>query len=215
MTLGIYGAGALGKEILQVVNREKIEPYNEMVFIDDVIEQDMVDGIKVYTYESVKKKYRSTQIQIVIANGEPTYRQMLMERIENDQFSLTTIISSLAFVHENCTIGRGSVLFPFCVVTTGTSIGENSIIHNNSVLENDCIVGSNCFVSIGAFLGAYCKIGDKSFIGPKSCLKDRIEVGDESIVGMGSVVLESIGSGEVWVGNPARYLRENSRKFVF
>ena len=74
---------------------------------------------------------------------------------------------------------------------------------------------SNCFVSIGAFLGAYCKIGDKSFIGPKSCLKDRIEVGDESIVGMGSVVLESIGSGEVWVGNPARYLRENSRKFVF
>ena len=215
MTLGIYGAGALGKEILQVVKHEKDLQYDEIIFIDDVIRKSTVEGKKVYNYEDMKKQYTPTEIEIIIANGEPTYRCMLMERIENDNFCLATIISSLAFMHENCTIGRGSVLFPFCVVTTGSLIGKNSIIHNSVVLENDCVVGSNCFISIGAFLGAYCQIGDKSFVAPKSCLKDCVKVGNEVIIGMGSVVLECIGSGEVWVGNPARYLRDNNSKFVF
>lgn len=215
MTLGIYGAGALGKEILEIVKRENDLTWDEIIYIDDVLQKDTVEGCKVYTYKNMKRKYKPNEIQIVIANGEPTYRHMLMERIEKDNFCLATVISSLAFVHENCTIGRGSVLFPFCVLTTGTSIGENSIIHNSAVLENDCVIGSNCFISIGVFLGASCQIGDKSFIGPKACLKDHVRIGNESIIGMGSVVLDCIGNSEVWVGNPARYLRENSSKIVF
>ena len=48
----------------------------------------------------------------------------------------------------------------------------------------------------GAFVGAHCII-----------LKG-VTIGEQSIVGAGSVVSKSIPDGEVWGGNPARFLRK-------
>ena len=48
----------------------------------------------------------------------------------------------------------------------------------------------------GAFIGAYCII-----------LKG-VTIGEKSIVGAGSVVTKSIPDGEIWGGNPAKFIRK-------
>lgn len=50
-------------------------------------------------------------------------------------------------------------------------------------------------------------IDDGAFIGAGSIILKGVRVGKSSIVGAGSVVSKSVPDGEIWAGNPARFIR--------
>jgi len=52
-------------------------------------------------------------------------------------------------------------------------------------------------------------IGSNVWIAPNSTLIGHQIIGDNVLIGAGAVVLGDIPSNEVWVGNPARFLRKN------
>lgn len=46
-----------------------------------------------------------------------------------------------------------------------------------------------------------------AFIGAHSIILKGVTIGEKSIVGAGSVVTKSISDGEIWGGNPAKFIR--------
>lgn len=50
-------------------------------------------------------------------------------------------------------------------------------------------------------------IKDGAFIGAHCIILKGVTIGERSIVGAGSVVTKSIPDGEIWAGNPAKYIR--------
>lgn len=115
---------------------------------------------------------------------------------------------------------------------TGTIIiGENTGISNSAIV-------AYCSVSIGknVLIGGSCKIYDTDFhsldlekrvmhpleditskaiviedgvfLGAHSIVLKGVRIGKNSIVGAGSVVTRSIPEGEVWAGNPVRFIRK-------
>ena len=50
-------------------------------------------------------------------------------------------------------------------------------------------------------------IKDGAFIGAHCIILKGVTIGEKSIVGAGSVVTKSIPDGEIWAGNPAKYIR--------
>lgn len=50
-------------------------------------------------------------------------------------------------------------------------------------------------------------IGHDCLIGAGSIILKGVTIGDYSIIGAGSVVTKSIPSGEIWAGNPARFVK--------
>ena len=57
------------------------------------------------------------------------------------------------------------------------------------------------------------KIGDYVFIGTRSIILKGVKIGDKAIIAAGSVVSCDIPEGEMWGGNPARYIK-NVPNFV-
>lgn len=51
------------------------------------------------------------------------------------------------------------------------------------------------------------KIKDGAFIGAHCIILKGVTIGEKSIVGAGSVVTKSIPDGEIWAGNPAKFIR--------
>ena len=51
-------------------------------------------------------------------------------------------------------------------------------------------------------------IKDGAFIGAHSIILKGVIIGEKSIVGAGSVVTKSIPDGEIWAGNPAKFIRK-------
>lgn len=51
-------------------------------------------------------------------------------------------------------------------------------------------------------------IGDYVFIGARCIICKGVTIGDKSIIAAGSVVVKDVPSGEVWGGNPARFIKK-------
>ncbi|GHU74823.1 transferase [Clostridia bacterium] len=103
--------------------------------------------------------------------------------------SNTTLVST-----DNITIED------YVLVGGSTKIYDNdfhSIHYQKRISPNDTdIRHAPVVIRSGAFIGAHCII-----------LKG-VTIGEKSIVGAGSVVTHSIPAGEVWAGNPAKFVKK-------
>ena len=111
-------------------------------------------------------------------------------------------------------IGNNSSISSFTTIysTYGIKIGEN------------CLISSNCGISSVNHIqnatnrrlydddnSPYSKsvcIGNNVWIGMNACILPGVSIGDNSIIGSGSVVTKNIPPNEVWVGNPARFMKK-------
>lgn len=52
------------------------------------------------------------------------------------------------------------------------------------------------------------RIGDYVFIGARAIIAKGVNIGEKSIIAAGSVVVKDVPAGEVWGGNPAKFIRK-------
>lgn len=119
-------------------------------------------------------------------------------------------------------IGRGSSVWYGCVlrgdvnyvsIGSGTNIQDNSLVHvaksNLAGKVLPTIIGDNVTVGHSAVLHG-CTVEDEAFIGMGATLLDGVYVEKHAMVAAGALVRQNtrIPCGEVWGGNPARFLRK-------
>ncbi|KAK7252922.1 hypothetical protein RIF29_37220 [Crotalaria pallida] len=119
-------------------------------------------------------------------------------------------------------VSQGSSIWYGCVlrgdansisIGSGTNIQDNSLVHvaksNLSGKVLPTIIGDNVTVGHSAVLQG-CTVEDEAFIGMGATLLDGVYVEKHSMVAAGALVRQNtrIPYGEVWGGNPARFLRK-------
>lgn len=87
------------------------------------------------------------------------------------------------------------------VIGRNTNIGGGCKIFDNDfhALGNSSLINKRPVI-----------IGDDCFIGGYSIILKGVVIGDGAIVAAGSVVVCSIPPGQIWGGNPAKYISENN-----
>lgn len=209
MNLGIVGIGAFAHEVYDIAALQS-DRWDKIFFIGDKLAQ----GVS-YTNETFFKDSVAENTEVLIALGEPVYREKLNQLYTGNGIPLATLIDGRAVISSHCTILPGVIIFPLCYIAHNVTIGTNTVVHASAIIENDCQIGSNCFISLNSFTGSKSSVSDNCFIGPNAALRDKITVGANTIVGMGSVVTGNCDEKSVYVGNPAKKIRENSNRTVF
>jgi acetyltransferase-like isoleucine patch superfamily enzyme len=51
-------------------------------------------------------------------------------------------------------------------------------------------------------------VGDNTFIGCKVIIMPNVSIGKNCVIGAGSIVTKNVPDGEVWAGNPARFIKK-------
>ncbi|MET0655049.1 MAG: gamma carbonic anhydrase family protein [Pseudoxanthomonas sp.] len=112
------------------------------------------------------------------------------------------------------TIIRGDV--NFIRIGARSNVQDGTIIHvsHHSPYNKagyPTLIGADVTVGHGTILHA-CSIGDRCLIGMGACLLDGATVQTHGFVGAGAVVGpgKKVGEGELWLGNPARFVRRLS-----
>jgi carbonic anhydrase/acetyltransferase-like protein (isoleucine patch superfamily) len=131
-------------------------------------------------------------------------------------------VAPSASVIGDVQIGKGSSIWYGVVlrgdvnnisVGTGTNIQDNSLVHvaktNISGNVKPTIIGDNVTVGHSAVIHG-CTVEDDSFVGMGATLLDGVVVEKHAMVAAGALVLQNtrIPSGEVWGGNPAKFMRK-------
>lgn len=136
-------------------------------------------------------------------------------------------------IGENTRVWQFTVVLPDAVIGKDCNICANCFIENK-VKIGDCVtVKSGVYIWDGVTLEDYVQLGanvtftnDKyprskhSFelqlilvkrnasIGAGTVILGGITIGENAMVGAGSVVTKDIPANELWVGNPARFIRK-------
>lgn len=108
---------------------------------------------------------------------------------DNVGISNTTIVAaSKVTIGENTNIGAGVKIYD---------------TNFHSLIPNERYNGDTNIVSKDV------TIGKNVFIGAHSIILKGVTIGDNSVIGAGSVITKDVPSGEIWGGNPARFLKNN------
>ena len=134
----------------------------------------------------------------------------------------STNIWQFCVVFPNAKIGENCNICSHCLIENDVKIGNNCTIKcgvqlwDGIELENNVMIGANCTFTNDMYPRAKnkdwklltTKIRKGASIGAGSTILPGLEIGENAMVGAGSVVTKNIPAGEIWVGNPAKFLRK-------
>jgi sugar O-acyltransferase (sialic acid O-acetyltransferase NeuD family) len=163
-------------------------------------------GLPVVALEDVESRFAPADHEAFVAI---TYTQLNRVRArlcgiaKAKGYTLTSYVSSKAFVWRNAVIGENCFIFEMNVVQYGARIGNNVVLWSGNHIGHQAVVGDHCFLSSHVVVSGYCHIGESCFLGVNSTLGDRVTVGRDTVIGAGAVVLKNVGDRQVMRGNPA------------
>ena len=207
MILGIYGSGGHGlevEELARVINLKE-NRWERIIFLDDA--PDRVDNEKIFSFNEIKNRYSTEEIEFMIGIGEPVIRNKVFLKVKNIGGKFAVLIHPTAVVAESARIEEGVMIGSNAFVSVRTHLHENVLIQPMAAVDHECVIGRNSVVSSFVAMGGGSSLGENSFIGLNAAVKQGVSIGDGSVVGMGSVVIKDVDDRVMVVGNPARKIK--------
>jgi acetyltransferase-like isoleucine patch superfamily enzyme len=112
-------------------------------------------------------------------------------------------INCNVFIENDVVIGNNVTIKPGVQVWDGTTIGDNVFIGPNATFTNDLKPRSKQYPK--NFLRTTIKKG--ASIGANATILHGIIIGENAMIGAGSVVLNDVPANTLWVGQPARQIK--------
>lgn len=109
------------------------------------------------------------------------------------------------FVENHVVIGNDVTIKSGVQIWDGVSIEDNVFIGPNVTFTNDLYpISKNKNFELKETI-----IKKGASIGANATILAGVSIGKNSLIGAGSVVTRDVPSNEIWVGNPAKFLRKN------
>lgn len=173
---------------------------------DDAVISQKKMGIEIFSRQALKKFQNAN---VIAVHGSPTSflkRKEIFESLQINGERLGTIIHPGASVSKNASIGKNVLIMAGVVITANAIIGDHVVILPNSVIHHDSVIGDFTLVGANTTIAGNVNIGVNCYIGAASSIKNGIRIGDKTLVGIGANVIDSFGSQQKLIGNPAKSL---------
>ena len=124
----------------------------------------------------------------------------------------------------NLTIGSNSSIGSLAHIGRNVTIGDECRIQGGAYIADRCILGNQVFVGPNATLlnDRYPPSGNKALwqpinvhdgavIGGGATVVAGCDIGKNAVLAAGAVLTKHLPEGEVWAGNPARFMMKRSQ----
>jgi sugar O-acyltransferase (sialic acid O-acetyltransferase NeuD family) len=191
--------------------RQKSNASDKLVFIDDALEGHSINGHDVVSFFQFQQE-QCDKRQVAVAIADPAIRAKLVNRCELAGISFLDIACRTSIIMDNVTVGEGSLISPFTVLTSNITIGRHFHCNIQSYVEHDCIIGDFVTFAPGVQCNGNVEIGDFAYVGAGAVIKQglptkRLKIGKNAIIGMGAIVTRDVDAHTTVVGNPARVFK--------
>lgn len=133
----------------------------------------------------------------------------------------TTNVWQFCVVLPKAQIGENCNICSHCLIENDVHVGNNVTIKNGVQLWDGVTIEDNVFIganvsftndlyprSKGAWKCIPTIVKKGASIGVGSTILCGITIGENAMIGAGSVVTKDVPAGELWLGNPAKFVRK-------
>jgi UDP-2-acetamido-3-amino-2,3-dideoxy-glucuronate N-acetyltransferase len=138
---------------------------------------------------------------------------------ERISLSATSCAYMPCYLGKNLVVGEHVSIGAMCHIGRNVTIGDNSNIQGSNYIADRTIIGASVFIgpnstilndkyppSGNAEKWSPVEVHNNAVVGGGCTLLPGANLGESSVLGGGSVLTKPIPAGEVWAGNPARFL---------
>lgn len=201
-SIAIYGASGHGKVIWEIAEACGYEIHH---LIDDAKESKNI--LKLHS-QPLEAFLHQPDLRVALGIGANQARMTVMQKIQEHQLEIITLIHPSAIISHRASIGEGTVIMPRVVINAETKVGKGVICNTGCIIEHDNVIGDFAHISPNAALAGNVEVGEYSHIGIGACVIQGVKIGKNVTVGAGAVVICDIPDGATVVGNPAtKYLQ--------
>ncbi|WP_140937950.1 acetyltransferase [Sphingobacterium lumbrici] len=207
--IAIVGSGHLGQQIAYHIHQDTRDKV--VAFFDDFqVKGTLVHGIPVVggnnavTAEYSKDAFDA--ILIGVGYKHMSFRKQIFETLR-DTIPFYTFVHSSVYVDESVKIGKGSVIYPGCLLDQHVEIGDNVLMNISGTVAHDSIIGNHCFLSPSMAIAGFVNVDEQCVVGINATVIDNISIVAQTQIGGGTVVIKDIEQSGLYVGNPARFIR--------
>jgi acetyltransferase-like isoleucine patch superfamily enzyme len=142
--------------------------------------------------------------------------------VQSQKIGENTNIWQFCVVLSGAEIGNNCNVCALCFIENDVKIGNNVTIKNGVYLwdgteiEDDVFIGPNVTFTNDKYPRSkqYPEEFQKTIIkkgasiGANSTILGSVTIGEKAMIGAGSVVTKDVPAGELWFGNPAKFIRK-------
>lgn len=126
------------------------------------------------------------------------------------------VIFPQAKIGENCNICANVLVENEVVIGNNVTVKSGVQIWDGITVEDDVFIGPNATFTNDLFPRSKNPdwqlsktiIKKGASIGANATILCGITIGEKALIGAGSVVTKNVPAGELWVGNPAKFVRK-------
>jgi sugar O-acyltransferase (sialic acid O-acetyltransferase NeuD family) len=105
-------------------------------------------------------------------------------------------------------VGPGSIVLGACALDLRARIGANVFVNPACSLSHDSVVEDHCFLAPGVVIAGRVRIEEGVLLGIRTVVSDGIRIASGVRTGAGAVVVHDLDTPGLYVGTPARRIRD-------
>jgi len=207
--LYVYGAGGMGREIFELVNKinEKEQKWEVCGYIDDGKSGDTIEGDKIVGGFDFLEKL-TEDVDVVIGIADTSTKKKLIEKLQfKPNISFPAIMHPEANISKTCIIKKGCIVTYGCTVATNAILEDFVFMNTGSDVGHDTIIGKYSTIMPSVNISGCCEIGECVLFGTKASIIPGKKVGNKSTIGAGAVVFRDIPEKVTVLGNPGKVFK--------
>lgn len=177
-------------------------------FLDDAPRQQSVAGVPCLGPVSEWRKLAANGAAFHVAVGDNAIRKRLTDEIVACGGVLASVVHRAAIVAASSTIGDGTLVCAGAIVGHGVRVGRDCIVNHGVILEHDVVVADHVNISTGTVTGGRVVFEEGVFAGVGVRAIPDVRLGAWCYLGAGAVVTADTLPGWMYVGVPARRVRQ-------
>lgn len=195
----IVGTGGCASEVTFYIedNNSKVGP-SERINILGYLEyqENLSEYYDKYNYKApvlcdIDSYLPDHEHEVLICVANIDFRKKAIEILEKKKANIGNFIHSSSIIPKNADLGRGIIMYPFCVIEDHAIIGDYNILTTYSFISHDCIIGKNNFLSTAGIAG-HVKVGDNNYLGIRSTVVPGVEIGNHNVIQAGMIVNRNV-----------------------
>ena len=174
--------------------------------------KDSLFDLPVVHFEELEQSYSPAEFKVFVAISYTRLnrvRARLYKEAKQKGYEVVSYVSSRAFVWHNVEIGENCFILENNVVQYAVKIGNNIVLWSGNHIGHQTIIRDNAFISSHVVVSGYCDVGENCFLGVNSCIANNVKIAKDCLIGMGAVVNKDTERRKVYVGNPAKSIKDS------
>ena len=199
----LYGCGGHARSIISVIRERGGE--GDILLVDDNVKcREIILGCK-----TQQQYIPQDNDDYIIAIGDNSRRARKYQMLSDScQGRCIAVISVSAYIGLEVKVGEGSFVAPNAYIGPQAIVGNNTIVNTGSIIEHETQIGDHTHIAPRTTVCGRTRIGNFVFCGAGSTIIDNIEICDNVVIGAGAVVNRDIVEPGIYVGVPARRVKQ-------